>query len=107
MMQMTQGTFRLGAVHIEETVAYDSGAGSAQQRLKDIQGAVAAIDPSMPFNSVLLEDVLDSDVESGASSLDRRHQMRELLTVSAQALHTLCIRDYKMSRILLGCQTNN
>ena len=104
---MTQGTFRLGAVHIDETVAYYSGAESAQQRLDDIQGAVAAIDPSMPFHSVLLEDVLPSDEENSASSLDTRHQMRELLTVSAQALDSLCIRGYRMSTILLSCQTNN
>ena len=104
---MTQGTFRLGAVHIDETVAYDSGAGSAQQRLKAIQGAVAAIDPGMPFHSVLLEDVLPSNEESSASSLDRRHQMRELLTVSAQALNNLCIRGYRLSTILLSRQTNN
>lgn len=94
---MTQGTFRLGAVHIDETVAYDSGAESAQQRLDDIQGAVAAVDPRMPFHSVLLEDVLPLDEENSASSPDRRHQMRELLTVCAQALNSLCIRGYRMN----------
>ncbi len=83
-----QETFRLGALHIDETVAYSESEATAQQRTQAVQSTVAGIDESMPFHSVLLEDALPSDEDSEAElpTTHRRHQLQELVTASLSCL---------------------
>lgn len=86
---LTQDTFRLGAAHVDETVAHSESVGTAQQRTHMVRSTVAGIDESMPFHGLLLEDALPSAEQSGEGpSMDQRHQLQELLMVSSPSCHS-------------------
>ena len=78
-----QETFRLGAIHIDETLAYDSTETTAQQRIQEVQSTLSCIDESMPFHSAPLEDALPSEEGDweDSSTTDRRQQTQEVLAV--------------------------
>ena len=92
---VVQETFRLGALHIDETVAYNESEGMARQRTSAVQSTVAGINESMPFHSALLEDALPSDEENGdePTTVRRRHQLQELVTASLSCLSSHCYDD--------------
>lgn len=80
-----QESFRLGAVYVDETVAYDSSGAAASARIEEVQGTVSLVDASMPFHSVLLEDALCPEEEhegEDSSGPERQCQTQELLNVS-------------------------
>ena len=81
---MTQETFSLGAIHIDETAAFGEPEAMAQQRTQEVRSTVAGVDASMPFHSALLEDALpsDSEVEEASSTTEQRRQLQELLMVN-------------------------
>ncbi len=82
---VTQDTFKLGAIHIDETVACSESQATALQRTWAVQSTVAGIDESMPFHSESLEDALPSDEQSGGlpCSTERRRHLQELLLASS------------------------
>ena len=84
----TQETFRLGAIHVDETVAYNESEALAQQRTKAVRSTVAGIDESMPFHSVLLEDALPSDGDSveEPATVQRHYQLQDLVMASLSCL---------------------
>lgn len=86
-----QETFRLGALHIDETVAHSASQATAQQRKRVVQSTVAGIDESMPFHNASLEDDLLSDEMNGGvpSTVELRQQLQELLTVRSPFLPLL------------------
>ena len=56
-----------------------------------MQSTLSCIDESMPFHSALLEDALPSEEGDGedSSTLDRRQQIQEVLTVRICAYRPL------------------
>ena len=78
-----QETFRLGALHIDETVAYSNSQAMAQQRTQAVRSTVPDIDESTPFHSVLLEDALPSDEQDVEvpSTKGSRQRLKDVLLV--------------------------
>lgn len=90
-VMVLQETFRLGAIHIDETLAYDSTETTDQHRIQEVQSTLSCIDESMPFHSALLEDALPSEEGDWeeSSTMDRRQQIQEVLTVRLCANRSL------------------
>ena len=85
---LTQDTFRLGAAHIDETVACSESVETAHQRTQMVRSTVAGIDESMLFHGLLLEDALPSDEHNREEpNIDQRHPLQELLMVSFPSGH--------------------
>ena len=104
---MTQDTFRLGALHIDETVAYRESEATAQQRTQAVRSTVAGIDENMPFHSEALEDALPSDERNGEVRcvMERRQQLQELLTASS--LYVMCCVMFHRAAAALWQQLNS
>lgn len=80
---MMQETYSLGAVYVDEAVAYGGSEASAQHRVEEVQSSVRSIDDSIPCHSALLEDAFAAEEQWGSSDgADKRHQTEELLSVS-------------------------